>query len=225
MVRNKEYYEKAIKLRREGLSYNEILRQVPVAKSTIALWLHSVGLSKRVKHILTEKKRLAALSGAKARHDERIRSTRQIFKKCKEELGPLSKRDIFILGIALYWAEGSKEKEEKPGSSVRFTNSDARMVKLFLVWLLDIAKVTKEKIHFSIYIHANQADYIDRQRIYWSEQTGFDLSCFNRVYYKVHRLKTNRINIGDSYHGVLNVNVRSSSVLLRKIAGWVQAMS
>jgi len=39
--------EKAIKLRKRGFSYSEILREIPVAKSTLSLWLRSVGLAKK----------------------------------------------------------------------------------------------------------------------------------------------------------------------------------
>ena len=53
--------ERAIKLRREGLSYSEILQKIPVAKSTLSLWLRSIGLSKKQVQRLTEKKLLAIL--------------------------------------------------------------------------------------------------------------------------------------------------------------------
>jgi transposase len=52
--------EIAIELRRQGYSYSEILKRVPVAKSTLSLWLRSLGLAKQQKQRLTEK-RLAAL--------------------------------------------------------------------------------------------------------------------------------------------------------------------
>lgn len=48
--------EKAINLRKRGFSYSEILEQIPVAKSTLSSWLHSIGLSKKQKQRLTEKK-------------------------------------------------------------------------------------------------------------------------------------------------------------------------
>ena len=224
MVQKLIYYEKAIQLRRKGYSYNEILKEVPVAKSTLALWLHSVGLSRYIKQILSDKKRRGILKGGQARHNQRVALTKSIFEKCKKELGPLSHRDLLLMGIMLYWAEGSKEKEARPGSGIRFTNSDARMIRLFLVWLLKVVTVPKEKIHFSIYIHTNQSGRITDHCRYWSKQCGFALSSFNKVYYKVHQPKTNRINIGDNYHGVLNIMVRSSSELLRRTAGWVEAI-
>ncbi len=36
--------EKAIALRKQGKTYSEILAKIPVAKSTLSLWLHDVGL-------------------------------------------------------------------------------------------------------------------------------------------------------------------------------------
>ncbi len=64
--------EKAIALRRKGLSYSEILKEIPVAKSTLSLWLRSVGLAKKQKQRLTEKKRLGQLRGALKRKINRI---------------------------------------------------------------------------------------------------------------------------------------------------------
>ena len=46
--------KKAIELRKQGLSYSEIRKIVTVAKSTLSLWLRSVGLAKR--HIRRIKK-------------------------------------------------------------------------------------------------------------------------------------------------------------------------
>jgi len=55
MVYLNEDYKKAIELRKKGLSYSEILKCVPVAKSTLSLWLRSVGLSKKQRQRLTDK--------------------------------------------------------------------------------------------------------------------------------------------------------------------------
>lgn len=55
MIQKIEEKKKAIELRKQGLSYREILEQIPVAKSSLSLWLRSVGLSKKQKQRLTEK--------------------------------------------------------------------------------------------------------------------------------------------------------------------------
>jgi transposase len=62
----------AIQLRREGYSYSEILKKVPVAKSTLSLWLRSVNLTNSQKQKLTLKK----LKSAK--EEQRKRDLREL---------------------------------------------------------------------------------------------------------------------------------------------------
>jgi transposase len=64
--------EIAIELRRQGYSYSEILKRVPVAKSTLSLWLRSVGLAKQQKQRLTEKRLAALKRGWEACRKKRI---------------------------------------------------------------------------------------------------------------------------------------------------------
>ena len=73
--------DKAIKLRGAGLLYSEILQEIPVAKSTLSLWLQSVSLSKRQVQRLTEKKSEAIQRGWQSRKNERIEKTIEIRHK------------------------------------------------------------------------------------------------------------------------------------------------
>lgn len=72
---------KAILLRKKGFSYSEILQQVPVAKSTLSLWLRSVHLAKKQKQQLTQKKLLAIQKGWEARKKQRIEKRLKLNKK------------------------------------------------------------------------------------------------------------------------------------------------
>ena len=225
MISKTEEKVKAIELRKQGFSYSEILKEIPVAKSSLSLWLRSVGLSKRVTHILTEKKRLSALRGAVARHNQRIVLTSRIFKETEADIQNISKRELWLMGVMLYWAEGSKEKDHSPGSGVVFGNSDCQMINLFLKWLLEITEVKKENIGFEIYIHENSKNSLERVRKFWADSTGFGIENFNKIYFKRNKIKTNRTNIGTLYYGLLRVKVKRSSTLTRKIAGWVNAIN
>ena len=225
MVYLKENYEKAIKLRKKGLSYSEILKSIPVAKSTLALWLHSVGLSKKQKQRLTDKKLASALRGAARKKEIRIQKTQSIFQEAAKDIKNISKKELFLIGVALYWAEGSKEKEYRPGSGIQFSNSDANMIKLFLKWIFEICKIPKEKIYFEIYIHETKKSDVKIVRDYWSRITEFPVEFLNRVYFKKNKINTKRKNIGDSYFGVLRIKINASSKLNRKIAGWIQAIN
>ena len=216
--------ERAIQLRRNGLSYREILDQIPVAKSSLSLWLRSVKLAKRQKQRLTAKRLAAVIRGGAVKREQRIALTKEIKDKARKEIGILSKRELFLIGVALYWAEGSKEKNHGVGSRVVFSNSDPWMIKLFIEWLIKVIKTPREKICFAIYIHESHKNNLERAVIYWSECTGFSKEHFSKIYFKRNKIKTNRKNIGNIYFGLLRVMVIESSSLNRSIQGWTEGI-
>ncbi len=216
--------EKAIKLRQNGLSYSEILKQIPVAKSSLSLWLKSVKLAVSQKQRLTDKKRASALRGAMKRKDERIALTKKIKDKARKEIGKLTKRELFLIGVALYWAEGSKEKEYHPGSGIKFSNSDPYMIKIFLKWLLEIIKLPKDRIYLDILIHESHKDKLEIVKEYWSKYTSFPVEDFKHIYFKKNKINTKRRNIGNIYFGLLRIIVKESSTLNRKIQGWTEGI-
>ena len=133
-------------------------------------------------------------------------------------------KKILIAGLMLYWAEGHKEKEYRPGTGVQFTNSDPQMIRLFLNWLDKNCGIKASEITFSIYIHENSKNRSELLREYWAGITGFKKDDFLQLYFKKGNIKTLRKNVGNSYFGVLRVKVKASSVLQRKIAGWIKGV-
>jgi len=218
--------ELAISLRKKGLTYSEILKKVPVAKSSLSLWLRQVGLAKEQKQRITQKRIVAARRGANARREKRLQSIDRIYKEAEREVGKISLRELWLIGTALYWAEGTKEKERVGGSTLaKFSNSDSLMVQLYLRWLNDACKVEKSRIHLSIYIHENNKYRIGEVIGFWARKTGFSRkSLSSRVYFKKHKPKTNRMNTGESYFGNLTITVFTSTELNRKIAGWIRGI-
>jgi hypothetical protein len=122
MIAKDQEKKKAVSLRKEGYSYNEILKVVPVAKSTLSLWLREVGLSIRHKQRLTEKKLVAARKGGLAKRQWRVRLEKSIKEKALQDITGISEYELLILGTALYWAEGSKQKEHLVSVGVIFSN-------------------------------------------------------------------------------------------------------
>lgn len=216
--------EKAINLRKRGFSYSEILIQIPVAKSTLSLWLRSVGLSKKQKQRLTEKKLASAKRGGEARQQQRILLTEKIQKRAKSEIDKISKRELWLIGISLYWAEGAKQKEHNISQKVAFSNGDPLMIKLFLKWLKEIVKISDSDIFFEIYTHKNSKNKINQIIKYWSKITNVPEYEFNHIYYKTNKIKTKRKNIGINYYGLLRVCVKKSTNLNRKISGWIDGI-
>lgn len=215
---------RAIKLRKMGLTYNEILSKIPVVKSTLSLWLRSVDLSKPQKQIISQKRRLAQAKGAQAQKNKRVLLQENIYRQAEKEIGRISQRELWLIGTALYWAEGSKEKEYNPGSGAISSNSDPKMINLFIKWLFICCGVSHSEIKFEIYIHVIYKHRLTDIKQFWSKSTNFSFDKFNTVYFKNHNIKTRRANSGNLYYGVLRVKVRASSSLNRCITGWIRGI-
>lgn len=213
--------EKAVELRKRGFSYSEILKKVPVAKSTLSLWLKSVGLAKDQKQRMTEKRIAGALRGAKARKDQRIRITKEIKDKARREVKRIDEKDLWLIGIALYWAEGSKEKESGKGSEIKFSNSDPKMILLFLKWLKKSFSMNNSELVYELYLH--ETANIENSQKYWSDILSIQKEKI-RTYLKKNKIKTIRKNTGDNYYGLIRITVNKSFNLNRVIAGWIEGI-
>lgn len=214
---------KAIQLRVNGNSYSEILKHIPVAKSTLSLWLRSVDLSKKQRQTLTLKKLQAAWRGGEARKRDRIERSKKIIEQARMEVKKITDRDLWLAGVMLYWAEGSKEKEYSPGTGIIFGNSDIYMVKLYLKWLKDCLLISEDRLVFEIYVHETHKDNIENVCHFWSENTGFPIALF-KVRFKKNKISGNRRNKGLKYNGLLRITVRKSSELNRMIVGWIEGV-
>jgi hypothetical protein len=219
-----EEKKKAIELRKKGLTYSEILKIVPVAKSTLSLWLRSVNLSKRQSQKLTRKKLLAARRGGEARRKQRRFITKRIKEEAMTEISSISERDLLLIGTALHWAEGSKNKESNPSVGMIFSNSDSRMIRMYIKWLEESMNVLSDDICFEVFIHENRKKEIETFLKYWSSITGFPVARFDRIYFKRDKRNTKRKNVKEGYYGLLRVKVRRSTNLNRKIEGFVEAI-
>jgi len=195
-----------------------------VAKSSLSLWLKSVGLSKSQKQRLTDKKLASARRGALKKKEDRILRTKIIKDNAEKEVLKLTEREIWLIGVALYWAEGAKEKEWYPGSRAQLSNSDQNMIRFFMFWLTKICNISKDRINPDIYIHESHRKRISAVIKFWSQETSISVDRFRHIYFKKNKINTKRKNIGYNYYGVLRLTVSASSELNRKISGWTNGI-
>ncbi|HNY35811.1 MAG TPA: hypothetical protein PLD14_02550 [Candidatus Pacearchaeota archaeon] len=213
--------EEAIKFRKNGFSYSEILKQIPISRSTLSLWLRSVGLAKAQFQRTTQKRIEGGLRGAAARRRNRIKITEEIKSKAIKEVKNIDIKNLWLIGIALYWAEGSKEKESGTNSGVKFSNSDHRMILLFIKWLKNSFLINSSDLIYELYIHET-AD-IKKAQIYWSNILSISTEKI-RTYLKKSKIKTIRKNTCSDYHGLIRVTVNKSTNLNRMITGWIEGI-
>ncbi|PIZ66552.1 hypothetical protein CO051_00720 [Candidatus Roizmanbacteria bacterium CG_4_9_14_0_2_um_filter_39_13] len=213
---------KAIQLRKDGMPYSEIGELVHVSKASLSLWLRDIPLTSQQKERLVQKRLQFANKGAQLRKQKRIQNTKAIVNKTKQDIGKMNLRELLLIGISLYWAEGAKQKETNVSQKVAFSNSDAPMIKIFLLWLDTICNVSLQKVKLELYIHES-AD-IKKAIDYWRDKLKVDQSTYIATRLKKHSISSNRKNAGESYHGLMRVTVPKSTNLNRKILGWVQGI-
>ena len=213
--------QEAVHLRRQGVSYEAIRARLGIAKSTLWRWLKADGLVETQPQRLTELKRQAQRKGAATVRAQYLSRARAVKAEARRELGNCSPRDLFMIGTALYWAEGTKQKPHNIAQRVVFTNSDPAMLRVFLRWLRDICHVPNELLTFELCIHTSGD--IEAAKRFWSAILQVPSERF-RIRLKRHRRASSRRNVGARYVGLVRITVQRSAQLNRRIAGWIEGL-
>ncbi|MBM7441890.1 hypothetical protein [Streptomyces sp. HB132] len=206
---------KARDLRLQGMTYDQIQVELGCSKGSISLWVRDLPKPER-RRTAEQASEIARRGWAvtlQRREAERVRTK----EATATEVGALSPRELFLVGVGLYWAEGSKSKPHRQQERATFVNSDPDMISVYLAWL-HLLGVPPEHLRFHVHIHET-ADVPAAER-YWADLTGATTSAFGKTSIKRHSPKTNRKNTGEGYQGCLVVRVLKSADLYRRIEGW-----
>jgi hypothetical protein len=213
--------EKAIELRLQGRSYKEIRSLVGGSSSSMSLWLRDVPIPPEHQHRIRKRSAEARKKTGAALHRRRLEKQARIRREAATEMGVVTQRDLFIAGVAIYAAEGSKQKPWQTGSNTVLINSDPRMILLFLRWLA-LLGIDRPSLTFRVAIHES-ADH-SAAVSYWARLVGVPEDRFLRTTLKRGNPKTRRRNTGPRYRGCLVVGVKRSTDLTRRIDGWFEAL-
>lgn len=206
----------ARKLRLQGSSIKQISKQLNVAKSSVSFWVRDIILS-------DDQKKELSVKGIKKEVIERRRITRLanenkrrqiIIDSAAAEIKNISKRELWLIGVMLYWAEGGKTQ-----SVVRFSNSDPNMIKIIMVFFRRICNVPEEKFRGHIHIHPH-LDYYAAEK-HWSLITKIPLTQFYKTYRKMNVASKNKKD--NLPLGTMDVYICRKELLL-KIKGWASAI-
>lgn len=196
-------HRKAILLRKQRKSYSQIKAMLGVSKSTLSEWLRGFPLTRE------EINNLRANSEARI---ERYRQTMQRkrlarFEQClaeqKRAYVPLTRREVFIAGLFLYWGEGNKASR----CTIGLNNTDPKLIQFFVYWLNHSLGIPMEKMR--VYVHLYADMNIRKELRYWSTLLGIPLGRFARPYIK--KSMRNEIDQKGYGHGTCGVRVENTA--------------
>ncbi|MEU6096444.1 hypothetical protein [Streptomyces sp. NPDC047079] len=207
--------ERARELRLQGWTYDRIEAELGCSRSSVSLWVRDLPRPEP-RHTPEEQQALMREGLARRRaaeHDDRRKAKFAAYG----EIAELTDRELFMAGVALYWAEGAKSKPYDRRERAIFVNSDPGVIQTYLAWL-DLLEVDRKRLGFRVLIHES-AD-VEAAHRHWAAVADVDVSDFAKPTLKKHNPKTVRKNTGDDYHGCLAISVAKSAHLYNRIEGW-----
>ncbi len=198
--------EQARSLRAQGWTMPEIAAELDVSRSSVSLWTRDVPYRPR-------RPRARVENGPNRLARQRLEEIESMKAWGRQVIGELTDRDLLIAGAALYAGEGAKRDGE-----VLFTNSDGRLIWLFLHWLRTNFVIDEARLRIRLYLH----DGLDLAAAneFWSGLTSIPTTQFGRPFRAVPDASMRHVK-----HPMGCATVRYGSALThRGVMGLVEAL-
>lgn len=218
---------KAYKLRVRGRSYNEISRLLGVPKSTLSGWFADLELPEEATRRLSNRVHTASLRGLIARNKNQTilaeARSREMHDGGKKLINDISKRDLLVIGTALYWAEGYKRPlvikgRARTSHRVSLTNSDPDLICIFLQFLRETCEVPNEKI--TIWIRYFEHQDLAYLLNFWQKRCNIPYNNFRKTLQTVSISSQRKKSYNSLPFGVAQISVNSTN-LYHKIMGMI----
>ncbi|MBI2066202.1 hypothetical protein HYT60_01735 [Candidatus Woesebacteria bacterium] len=213
---------RARELRKQGQSIKEIAKKLKVSPSSVSTWCRDIELTPKQTKTLEERardpyygRRGVYLASLKRKQNLKIN---KLIKEGAKEIGNLTKRELFLVGVALYWGEGFK-KDKQAG----IANQDPKIINMFIKWLQVCFGYRKTNLVARVIINSSHKSRAGEIQHYWSKQTGIPMEQFRKPTLQTIIWKKKYENPND-YYGVLRIKVRKSADFLRSIYGFIAGL-
>jgi len=212
---------RAILLRKQGKSYNEIVEILDISKSTLSVWLRNIKMPVDIKRRFWNKTRkkwaVSITKFNKERGKIAKQKAQQIQDLALKDVKKISKQELFLIGIALYWAEGFK----KSRWAVVFSNSDPLMIKLMMRFFREICRIKEDKFRAIVQIHPNTTS--QKSINYWSKITKISKKQFQKTYSRLTPSSKRKRAFNVLPYGTLRISI-SDVGTINKIKGWIKGL-
>jgi hypothetical protein len=206
--------EQARELRARGLSIKEIERQLNVARSSVSAWVRDVELEPAARARLVKRTRIGPQVAAvkKAERARRIRSWYQDDGRalaCIE--GP-----AYAAGCMLYWAEGSKLRND-----VQISNADPELVVHFVKFLRLYFDVARDRMRLQLHLFADHEAQQVEVESFWLTRLGLPRSSLTKTQLNKYSKYSQKKRCGKLPYGTARLSVHSTQIV-QTIYGSIQ---
>ena len=202
--------QEALELIRAGKTYAQVQTSLAIPKSTLSVWVNRIGKkpdrARQLAHL--KRARIASAIALKRDKDARVAEAATTAIKLAGAF-PIEKKGVGKSLLAmLYWAEGGKQD-----CNMKFTNTDADLMELFVTLLRQQYPVNERLFHVALQLHSyhQSKEEID----FWSKKLKIPASQFWKIFRKP---RGGRRTYRRNSHGICNVHYGSASVQRELIA-------
>lgn len=222
--------DQARTLRLSGKSYNEINKTLGVPKSTLSFWFSNLELNRAARRRLAGRIHQGVLRGLVERNRRQTTIAQyraaNIRKKSKTSIKSFDRYKLLLLGASLYWAEGYKRPVVRDGLErthhvIGFTNSDPKMVKVFIGFLQKIMDVPRGKIGISLRLFDRKHEI--KSLNFWKKITGLPQENFDRVSYVISKSSMGKRPYNRLPYGTVQVRVNNTEKF-HQLMGWIEGI-
>lgn len=212
-------------MRLQGRSYSDIQKSLNLpSKGTLSNWFRNLQLSPEAKAILRKRTITASTQNFlkfNTIRTKRIKSeNKNEFKGGQHRVGSLTKRELMLIGAALYWGEGTKSDNLGRWPTLSFANSDPTMVIVYMKFIRKIFGVANIKIRGGIHLYPSTD--IGKARKYWSNITKLPTDHFY-VTTVVSHLSAGKRNPRLLPHGTVTLRVHNRK-LFHHMKGMIRGL-
>jgi hypothetical protein len=176
-----ELKEKAIELRRDGLSIIKIEKQLGIPRSTLSGWLKDIELTKKQKEILLKNKfdalreaRKKAVIWHNAQKNKRIEEAKTGAEKTLKTINIHNNAFLELALAFLYLGEGAKKQ-----CQTALGSSDPVILQFFLAALKNVYNINSANIKCELGLRADQDP--NEMKHYWSKTLGIPIDNFKQI--------------------------------------------
>ncbi len=201
-------------LRRLGLTYGEIRGLIPVPKGTLSYWYREIQISSEQIEAIRDRSGSASRIGIPV--DTQWRRRREI--AAIEDVAHSEASDriadpLWLAGVSLYWAEGSKTKR-----SLEMVNTDPHVLRLFIAWA---RRHHDGDAEFVMSLHLHEGNDEAAAQLHWEGELEMPEHSWGKTYIKPKGTGHRKNHLP---WGVCRVRMKRSADAFVRTMAWIDEL-